>query len=324
MSIQTASVGFFGKLPAYPDFVRQNAGGPLARALDAWFQEGIAHYNMHGGADWKAQFDAALPKNFLFHTGNPGKFLVGVLRPGRDTSGRRYPFSLFASVSPGKNGEHLHVVPEAYSVFLRASRRMLADLDTIAGELRSGKTSGLATTVQQNLFEFGRRYTRYLEIKKIADFWTETIGDSQGPTKYLVMKNLVASLSPLRGKDLRKFEFCLGLPISPQAAAQGFQVAFWLAVCRRLLGTAINSVIAFWDAAEEVDRARLYVFFRPPGPRYLGCLMHPETAGDCIWDLAELGEAKIDEARAKLAPQLAALLDDSELTLGGFLNALGK
>ena len=50
-------IGFFGKLPGYPDFVRQNAGGPLARAMDTWIHEGVAQLNVQGGDNWKEKFD---------------------------------------------------------------------------------------------------------------------------------------------------------------------------------------------------------------------------------------------------------------------------
>lgn len=324
MAVFAPLVGFFGKLPAYPDFVRQNAGGPLARTLDNWIHEGVAQMNVQGGGDWRVKFDAAVPRNFLYHVDDPSKFLVGVFVPSRDKSGRRYPFSLFANVSPGKNGQHVHLVAEAYSVFLRAAVRLLNDLNSAAVELRSGKVSALATTLPQNLYEFDRRLARLLERKKMGDFWSETLGDFAGPAKYLVMKNLLSTLAPLRGKDLRKFELCLAFPLSTEPAAQGFQIAIWLAFCRQVLKHPVNSIVAFWDAKEGATPARLYLFFRPPGPRYLSCLLDSQRAGDLIWDMASLGMDKIGDAKGKLPPDMVSLLDDAELPAGEFLEAVAR
>jgi len=322
--VVTSQIGFFGKLPVYPDFVRQNAGGPLARALDDWIHEGVAQMNVQGGDNWETRFDAAGSKNFMYHTDDPSKLLVGVFAPSRDKSGRRYPFSLFANASPGKNGRQVHLIPEAYSVFLKATARLLSNLDTVAGELRSGKVSGFATTLPQSLFEYDRRFSRLLELQKMADFWSETIGDFSNPAKYLVMKNLLSTLMPLRGKDLRKFELCLALPLSAYPAAQGFQITVWLTLCRAILKHLANSIVAFWDVRQDEGLARLYLFFRPPGPRYLSCLFDPQSAGDLIWDMATLGADKAADVKGKLPGDIVTLLDNAELPIGSFLEALAR
>jgi len=324
MALFTPPIGFFGKLPAYPDFVRQNAGGPLARALDDWIHEGVAQMNIQGGEEFKNKFDGAGAMNFLFHVDDPSKYLIGVFAPSRDKSGRRYLFSLFANTSPGKSGQHVHLLAEAYSVFLKATNRLIGDLENVTGELRSGKVSALATTLPQNLYDCDRRFERLLELKKMSDFWTETVGSSTEPVKYLVMKNLLSALGPLRDRDLRKFELCLALPISSHASVQGSHVGLWLGFCRQVLKRPLNSIVAFWDAARDTEGARLYLFFRPPGPRFLSGLLNPAAAGDVIWDMATLGADKIGEAREKLAPGLAQLLDNPELSAGAFLKALAQ
>ncbi len=322
MKLFSSPVGFFGKLPAYPDFVRKNAGGALARALDDWVHEGVAQMNVQGGEDWRTRFDAGVGKNFLYHTDDPSKILIGIYVPSRDMGGRRYPFSLFANAASGRNGQLVHLLPEAYAVFLQAAGRLLANLDHAAGELRSGKVSGLATVLPQNLYEFDRRFQRYLELKKMSDFWSETIGSFTDPAKYLLMRNLLSALTPLRGKDIRKFELCLALPLSKQPAEQGFQIAIYLALCRRILGQPVNSIVAFWDMRQVGGRVRLYLFFRPPGPRYLPFLFNPDSAGDSIWDMATIGADKIDEMKGKLPQEIVALLDNADLSVDAFLSKL--
>ena len=327
MSMLTGSgslIGYFGKLPAFPDFVRQNAGGPLARALDTWIHEGVAHMNVQGGETWKSRFDAAAPKNFLFHVDDPSKFLVGILVPSRDKSGRRYPFSVFANVTPGKNGQQVHLMAEAHAVFLKAARRVFGDVNSAAEELRSGKVSALATALPQNLFECDRQYARFLELKKMSEFWAETLGDHAGQTRYLVMRNLLSALVPLRDKDLRKFELCLTVPIAPHASTQGFHIAVWLVLVRQFLQHPPGSIVAFWDAERSGLQARLYLFFRPPGPRYLACLLDHDAAGSQIWDMATLKADQLDQAKGQLPSGLATLLDDPALSVGAFINALGR
>jgi len=323
MKLFSSPIGFFGKLPTYPDFVRKNAGGVLARALDNWIQEGVAQMNVQGHEGWKGRFDAGSGKNFLYHTDDPSKMLVGVLMPSRDQGGRRYPFSLFADASSGRNGQHTHLLAEAYGVFLQAVTRLLSDPARIAGELQSGKAAGLATVLPQNLYEFDRRYKRYVELKKMADFWLGTIGERIDPTKYLLVRNLLSTLTPLRGKDVRKFELCLALPLSDQFAERGFQIAVYLALCRAMLGQPISSVVVFWDTHKPGRAMRLYVFFRPPGPRYLYSLIDPESAGDFIWDMTTVGADKADEAKGKLPPEIVALLDNTDLSIEAFLSKLG-
>ncbi|MEW5876334.1 MAG: type VI secretion system-associated protein TagF, partial [Candidatus Zixiibacteriota bacterium] len=117
-------VGLFGKVPSHPDFVRLNAGSPLARSLDSWMQEGLSQMRVQLGEGWEAAFDRSQPLYFVYRDKDPSEVLVGVCRPGRDQSGRRYPFSIFAQMKLGRGGAGLHLLPYACGRFLKAARRL--------------------------------------------------------------------------------------------------------------------------------------------------------------------------------------------------------
>ncbi len=317
----SSPIGYFGKLPSHPDFVRRNAGNPLARALDNWMHEGLATLNMQGGDTWKADFDAATLRCFIYRADDPGKALAGMYMPSQDQSGRRYPFSIFATASPGRNGHLVHLLPEAYAVFFKASARLLNDQAGLAAEVRTGKPTGLATVLPQGLHECERRFERYIELKKAGDFWEATLGADQERGRFRLMRNLLSTVAPLRGKDVRKFELCLAFPLSPNTSERGFEAGIWLALCSTLVPQAAGSLVAFWDAA-ETENARLYVFFRSPAPKYVGYLINPAAADDAIWDLAVIGKDKDEDPKAGLPPEVALLIEDSDGTIKEFLEKL--
>ncbi len=317
----SSPIGYFGKLPSHPDFVRRNAGGALARALDSWMHEGLATLNMQSGDDWKAVFDAAPSRCFIYRVDDPGKALAGTYVPSRDQSGRRYPFSIFATVSPGRNGQLIHLLPEAYAVFFKAAHRLLNNQASLASEVRTGKPTGLATVLPQGLHDFERRFSRYIELKKTGDFWEATLGSDHEHGRFRLLRNLLSTVAPLRGKEVRKFELCLAFPLSANTAERGFEVGIWLALCGRLVPSACGSLVAFWDTAVP-ENARMYVFFRSPAPKYMGHLINPDESDDAIWDLATIGRDKEDDPKAGLPPEIALLIENTDVSIKEFLDKL--
>lgn len=317
-------VGLFGKVPSHPDFVRLNAGGPLARSLDNWLQEGLSQMRVQLGDNWEAAFDAAQPMFFLYRDKDPGETLIGVCRPGRDQSGRRYPFSVFAQIRLARDGSGLHLLPYACGRFLQAARR-LATVDCRDGidNQRAASIMSLSSTLPQNLVEIQTRFEQYLNDVTMESFWRGLYPDFNDPRKYLVIKNLFAALVPRRGHDPMRFGFTLHFPTASEWDFAVAQLAIWVLVCRAVLGTkALEQAVLFWYTDTQAPSRGCYLSFRPPLPNAMAALLAPVHTLDSIWSLESMGADKAASARDALGSELAGALDSSTHRMKDFLKAL--
>jgi type VI secretion system ImpM family protein len=320
----TPPVGLFGKLPSHPDFVRLNAGSPLARVLDAWMQEGLSAMRAQVGNGWEATFDRAAPLCFAFRSKDPTDALVGICRPGRDRGGRRYPFLIFAQVHLGRGGQGFHVVPQGYALFLKAARR-IATIDCAEGidNSHAAQIMNLASILPQNLIETQQRFDRYLGDVTMESFWRGLYGDFHDQRKYLVMKNLFATLAPRRGHDASRFGFAVRVPTSGDLDQMGLQTATWYRFCQAALGgNALEQSVLFWSGSATEPAGACHLFFRAPPPSSLSPLLMPGINSDSIWNMELMGDERIAQARDDLGESIAAILDSPTLLLKEFIQAI--
>jgi type VI secretion system ImpM family protein len=319
-----ALVGLFGKLPSHPDFVRMNAGSPLARALDTWMQEGLSAMRAQMGSGWEAAFDRASPVFFAFRSKDPSQALVGICRPGRDRGGRRYPFLVFAQIQLGRGGSAFHVVPQGYALFLKAARRM-AVVDCADGidNQRAAQIMNLASILPQNLVESQQRFNRYLSEVTMESFWRGLYGDFHDRRKYLVMKNVFATLAPRRGHDVSRFGFAMRMPTSNDLDQAGLQTAAWFRLCQAALGgDPLEQSVLFWFAGGTSPAGGCYLFFRPPAPASLPSVLVPETDHESIWNMETMGSDRLAQARDELGEPTATALDAPNMPLMDFMRAV--
>ncbi len=317
-------VGLFGKLPSHPDFVRMNAGSPLARVLDTWMQEGLSAMRTQMGNGWEAAFDHAAPLCFVFRSKDPAEALVGVCRPGRDHGGRRYPFLIFAHAALGRGGSAFHVVPQGYAMFLNAARR-IAVVDCADGidNHRAAQIMNLASILPQNLVESQQRFDRYLSDVTMESFWRGLYGDFQDRRKYLVVKNVFATLAPRRGHDVSRFGFAMRMPTSGDPDQVGLQTATWLRLCQATLGgNPLDQSVLFWFAGGEGSPTGCYLFFRAPASNMFSYLFAPQTLHDSIWNIETMGSDRLDTARDQLGESVASALDMPNMSLKDFIRAV--
>ena len=91
------TIGFFGKLPKFADFVKMNAIGSEISVLDQWLQEGLSLARLKFENDWRSYYQNANAINFFYPFTGTDKITVGTLFPSYDKSGRTFPFILFGN-----------------------------------------------------------------------------------------------------------------------------------------------------------------------------------------------------------------------------------
>ncbi|SMC25012.1 hypothetical protein SAMN02745857_02033 [Andreprevotia lacus DSM 23236] len=85
-------IGWFGKIPAAPDFIVRHLDEALAQRLADWLESSVASYRQTAGADWQSLFLQAPQWRFLLAPGviSP-QAMIGVITPSIDAVGRCYP-----------------------------------------------------------------------------------------------------------------------------------------------------------------------------------------------------------------------------------------
>ena len=102
-----ARAGFYGKLPARGDFVRENLPRDFTDPWDAWWQRGLAETQHRAGEAWRAAWLEAPIWHFILPPGLCGKQgVLGIWLPSVDRSGRYFPLTI-AAVAPTDWAPHL-------------------------------------------------------------------------------------------------------------------------------------------------------------------------------------------------------------------------
>ncbi|WP_298294617.1 type VI secretion system-associated protein TagF [uncultured Litoreibacter sp.] len=101
VDVAEPSAGFFGKHPAFGDFVGHGLSGAVQMALQDWLTGMLAQARAILGDDWQPVYDASRPIRFwagsdVFNT----QVLRGVICPSHDKVLRRYPFVLVQENAP--------------------------------------------------------------------------------------------------------------------------------------------------------------------------------------------------------------------------------
>ena len=303
----TFPAGCFGKLPIHGDFIRHPSTLPAMEALDEWFQEGIVAARESIGSGWQDAFDAAPPRHFVFHA--DGFTLVGVVVPGRDKVGRRYPFFIFTGADTTLFGAQVANAAAFFADFFDRARDAAlhawkdADLPTFLSRI-----DALAYPVDLDVAS--SRSDTYLSGKTLDSFWSSLFGAPDDPRKFLFLYNLLQVLQQ-SGTDR------MGLALRFPAVQSAYEVSAWMTLVQQLSGSPRVPTFALWDAGTD----GLSLLYDVLTAKYFVPLVHPEQKSDRRFDLCRDGlddPTRMQEAREKLEP----VLEDSSQTLGELLTQL--
>lgn len=316
--------GAFGKLPQFADFFKHNASSREMLAFDQWLQQGLFHAKMQLKQEWEAAFDAAPAQHFLFYADSPERFLLGIFQPSQDKAVRKYPFWVSLQIERLGLGEALtQLTPVLFDSFFAQARGLLHDArSSLSMSEIVARVEALKTPISGSLQNEIRRHRDYLDAVSLRDFCASVFGAFENERKYLLFKNLVALLVPLRRQELGRVNLGLRFPLGPEAQTRSHEVCFWLYACSRLLGNPVMTPVLFWSAPSTAQKAYLFFYFRPPSPKNFLQLMRPEAQSDTICELEEEGAAHLAAAEQTLPATYRALLQTPEMSLSEALQRL--
>lgn len=317
------SIGCFGKLPIYPDFIRLNASSIEVQQLDRWFQEGIHFSRSRLGRDWERDFSKADPWNFVFSPEGSSNFLIGGYIPSQDREGRHYPFFLFLRVEKAAFEVPVYFAPLTFTLFLSRCREMLqADWSGIDLKVFLSDLKLITVAPSEDSVRVQKAYLCQLQDQTISSFWTDLLGDFGHPRKYLLLQSLYDLLQPLKNQPLNKFGLGLKFPLVLMDLKECCDIPFWFELSFRLLGKENGAPVFFWNRNTSKGSPCMLAFFSQPSFKNLLFLIRPDMDGDCWYDLAPLDGRNDRKIMDKVPNALRDLLENRELSLSAFLKAV--
>ncbi len=323
MQASTAAIIGYGKLPVHGDFVRHNANGTAVRGLDEWLREGLYLAKTRLGRQFEAAYDSTPSYRFLFAPEESQSNIIGVLRPSRDRSRRTFPFLIAAEseISPSEPSKFAQITVSFASFLDQADQLSKTIVEGSVGHREVGdrlEQSGLATAAEGS----ANAYEGFLRGTTLGTWCQQHWGYFDDSRKYLLFRNLLDLLEPLKGIVPSGFTLGLKFPLGAESSPE-LSVAFWMQVCSRLLGISISTPVCFWTAGgPETTRGFLIVFFGLPPARALADLLPVESPGDYVCDLETMNDTSAAEAVLAIPSSIGALLESEHLSLRDFLSGL--
>ena len=323
MSIDKVTSLFFGKLPAYGDFVRHNASKNEVIAFDQWLQQGIQSSKNLTNVNWNSVFDNSPAYHFHFYL-NPQQSLIGIWHPSMDSAGRRFPFVLASIIEGQYFNKHLYVlIPILFRDLLGTARQLFRDallgieLAQIVQRIESLDNS---LNIHYDLMK--NEYHNYLSNTTLESFVTHLWGSFNDSGKYLLMNNLTEILLPLRNQDFSRISLGLKFPLCQDFESYYFNVCFWLDLTANLLEDTIYTPYYFWSIPKNEKPAHFFLLFRTPPAKNFSDLIGTHSLTDNICELDQEGKENINRAIDLLAQRYMSLIETPSITLQQFLGQL--
>lgn len=206
-SIVTNSLGFFGKLPQFPDFIKYRAGAEEFILFDDWLQKGIASAKSKLGNSWKDLYSNSNNFEFFFPTKRNDSIISGVLFPSEDKSGRQYPFIIFSILqnnpfSPNQAGS----LPLVLNSFYYRAKQLFnnvsesTDLNQILSEFNKTEFRLNPVLAAETIFN------EYLESTSAKEFISRTRFDNINNNVYEQTENNSIAINFRTDDDNNNFD----------------------------------------------------------------------------------------------------------------------
>jgi type VI secretion system protein ImpM len=239
----------FGKLPTALDYVRIRLDGPAAIAFDTFTQQAIQEL-ARANAEWPAGF-----VRFLFAPGG-GEALVGVMVRSRDRAGRKFPVSVFATLSASAASRSFAAIPLAWESFLQGAEALLESAPNLSKEALAEQLDGLTPPSDGELNAQGRTISELLAERSVEAF-AQSVGGEATLDARAACENFIRAAQTARSNSNERGG-ALDCPVGEQA-----DVLTWLALAQRTLSSSLVAPSFFWHVSHENSRL-LFTLGAPP------------------------------------------------------------
>jgi type VI secretion system protein ImpM len=243
-----AQIGYFGKLPACADFVKEVHDVAAVEVLDDWMASVMRL--LPSSARWKINYDAMPPVSFALLGAARHHALAGHLVASRDRSGRRFPFLLMCSLDLPEPAAFIASAPLACEALWDYSEgtaaRLLASSDP-AAQLQAVPAAPM--TVDGALA--AEALARFLDTATIGALGG-LLRQSGAPVDCArLILALGMLLQPIMHSQPANLNKSVVLPLPCDPLQRNRVAAFWLALTAPFLRSASVDVALFITRLED-------------------------------------------------------------------------
>jgi len=286
--MNSCSIGWFGKLPLSPEFIKHHYVGPVFAELDQWIQEGLVYTRSHLDETWADDYMKAGPWNFLWCSPEQDELLIGVTIPSTDKAGRHFPFLMFLRIPQRGFQNRLPGMPVWCHEFLEEARLLGEkgwqgkDLATFKAECSRLTLPDLENPEWEKLQD---HYHEFLENHSTESFLTHLFGENDISQQADLLTNIknIQDSAPLG----RSFPSHVGLklPLAPSGSPiHPFDLLFWADMAARLVPPHTAPTNIFWNRHQSPEHSYMMLYFKKPGPQTLLSLIRPGTEDSTLHD----------------------------------------
>lgn len=304
-------VGLFGKVPTAGDFAHLRIGDD--QKLCDWLARGVERASAKLGSRWSTAFDGGAPFGFMMRQ-TSGSVLGGVMRPSRDTVGRRFPLAGYASLSPTEMPNVRHLVPWALTAFAQSLCGLVSSAESVGMDpvetIRNIAVQGVPG--EQGVVQ----YVEWLRSTS-AKAWFEAVWrrkDGELP-KYAVAM-VVSSVGQYAGQDNSQNPLALRLPLAGDLRG----AAFWIDLVARLGAWKVTIPTVFWEALQP---STVLIQLGEARPSSYVELWSRGSDDEHVVDLCSLGTVNSEPFLAAVPSALVQKLGDDAASLWDVLSAAG-
>lgn len=315
------TLGFYGKLPASPEFIRFGDETGIGTRYKEWFESAWSNLYRdfpgdHSGPDYEGLGEIS----FLLRFKDFSRPLIGKAIPSRDMKTRPFPFSVFAEVDLQSVHSSACLLPEAHKQFLFiATQRLSGDgreFKACADGIQLGAITALRSVLPLDTTEAHSSFLRFLSQVTLKDF-AQQIDAMHGPHALAnSIRNLVIAISPMRGAVADDFAAIFRFPLSGAADSATREIGFWASAVEGLLGDVSRATSYFWT------EKWFYILFAQPNQSALSAVWQTGKDDDTIWDFAGMKLNSDSDSQASVH-RLESLIGGEGSTLRDALSGVG-
>ena len=322
----SAVVGYYGKLPISPEFLRLHAAGPELRELDEWFERGVQYAKAQSGSEWPALLTQADIWNFLFVPEGNGRVVCGAVFASRDQAGRSFPFLTFLLLQRSDLLPVPWLIPLRCHEFLAKTwqrlQQLRADLDWNA--FRASVESLAGDIDNDPSIEAG--FEDYLSHTTTREFWSHVCAATDHLQHDGFGHERAKRVHPVGERAGRGVSWGVKLPLLKGRATETYDVPFWLGLHARLHDVgkgAVPALFAFWNRAPTKVEPCLLLSFGRSSPHLTRFIVSPDVQDDAWYEWLPLEANPQQNSTGSSTLDTMQVADNTDISLSRYLDSMG-
>ncbi len=312
-----AQIGAFGKVPQMGDFLR--TGSRLIPSFETWLEAGMAWGEKKHTAAWPTVYAAGPAHAFVFRPPAQAaekEIVAGVLRPSRDSVGRKFPLVVFVRLPERPPATVPHLMPLVLQDFFTAASQASMDGDSTTSASEYQKRLSTMTPPALALDATGDSYDLWSYGTSLSELWTTIYGDPRSEAPLAALRAIRDALAPFAGQEYTLTPLSVRLPLGSGGASAA---AFWVDVVRR---------IAHWRAIVPTFFSRadgILIQLGATPPNSLAELWSADPDSDVVCDLTtEMGHGRRADILRALPRDVGVKLERGNTMVSDLLEVLGR